>query len=375
MPWFPQNKYCWDFWFAWDQQEQLHLFYLQASQLDCRFNPDLRHDRAAVGHATLTRWGWQELTPDQPILQRSDRPGDWDDLSIWTGSIIRNPHDAHYYLFYTARRQTDAVLHTPHEWQRSQNIGVAISADLHHWKRLDPANLVIPNPGNGGNFDGVNWRDPYLLYNPGDATFYAFICAHTPNATDAGGVIAYMTSPDLIHWQPEPEILVKSEDFYQMEVPQVFWRDGGDGTKRLYLLFCAQAQDCSRHWRQQQPSAVGTYYQVSEPIPSEQAINYRAIPWAGPARLLSPGFYAGKLVWPPQSSFAGTSAEALLRAETAAVFYGFQWGDEGDRFVGGLSDPQAVQFAADGSLSLKVPVSGHQFRDTFNQIPAKPLVQ
>lgn len=348
VPWFPQNKYFWDFWFAWDDREQLHVFYLQASQLECRFNPERRHDRASIGHGLLTRWGWQELTPDQPILKCSDHRGDWDDLSLWTGSIIRSPLDQRYYLFYTARRQADTLLHTPHEWQRSQNIGVAISTDLDHWERLNPINLVIPNPGCTRLFDGVNWRDPYILYNPADQTFYAFICAHTEGGRDAGGMIAYVTSRDLVHWQPEPEILIKSDDFYQMEVPQVFWRECGDGTKRLYLLFCAQTQDCSQHWRQQQPPAVGTYYQVSAPVGLEDWPDYGAIPWQGAARLLSPGFYAGKLLWLPQKAVPAM----VLPAQTEARFYGFQWCDEGDRFVGGLSDPMPVQFAPDGSLTI-----------------------
>jgi beta-fructofuranosidase len=346
VPWFPQNKYFWDFWFAWDAQANLHLFYLQASHLDCRFNPDLRHDRAAIGHARLTAWGWQELTTEQPILQSSEHVGDWDDLALWTGSIIQSPLDQQYYLFYTARRRDDAVWFTPHEWQRSQNIGVAVSPDLNQWQRLDPPNLVIPNPGHTHLFDGVNWRDPYVMYDAAHQTFYAFICAHSEGAQDAGGMIAYVTSRDLVHWQPEPEILVKSDDFYQMEVPQVFWRDGGDGTQRLYLVFCAQAQDCSRQWRAQQPPAVGTYYRQSVPLPLDAPVDYGAIPWQGPARLLCPGFYAGKLLWPPPDS------ATRISADTEVKFYGFQWADESDRFVGGLSDPMSVTFAADGSLQL-----------------------
>jgi beta-fructofuranosidase len=348
MPWFPQNKYFWDFWMVWDGEQRLHLFYLQASQLDCRFNPELRHDRATVGHAVLTPWGWQELTPDRPILQSSDQTGDWDDLSIWTGSIIHNPLDHRYYLFYTARRRADAVQYTPHEWQRSQNIGVATSTDLSTWQRLAPINLVIPNPGYKAPFDGINWRDPYILQDPDDGRFHAFICAHADPAQDAGGIIATVTSRDLAHWHPEPETLIKSEDFYQMEVPQVFWRVGENGYRRLYLLFCAQAKDCSRHWRQQQPPSVGTYYHVSEPMPLQGPVDYAQIPWQGGARLLSADFYAGKLVWPLQPSTA-----AVLAAQTSAVFFGFQWADEGDRFVGGLSDPMPVHFAADGTLSLE----------------------
>lgn len=102
MPWFPRDRYLWDFWFA-EQGERLHLFYLQASQAQCFYNPDLRHDAATIGHAIQTPWGWQEVQRDEPVLVASDRPGAWDSLSIWTGSILQHPESGEYHLFYTSR--------------------------------------------------------------------------------------------------------------------------------------------------------------------------------------------------------------------------------------------------------------------------------
>jgi beta-fructofuranosidase len=352
MAWFPQNKYIWDFWFAWDHSQQLHLFYLQASQLDCRFNPDARHDRASVGHAILTDWGWQEICPDQPALTRSTERDAWDDLAIWTGSIIQSPLADRYYLFYTSRRKADVPTWTPHEWQRPQNIGVATSRDLQHWQR-EPNNLVIPNPGLKGEFDGVNWRDPYVIYHAEDHLFYAFICAHTAGNQDAGGIVAYVTSPDLVHWTSAPQVLLTSRDFYQMEVPQIFWRDRGDGCRQLYLLFSTQAKDCSRHWREHELSGqaiTGTYYLVSEPLPVEQPIDFSKIPWQGPAKLLSNGFYGGKVIWKNGSN----QMVPTLSLDTQAIFYSFQWGDEADHFVGGLADPRAMNFLADGTIDLEI---------------------
>ena len=352
MSWFPPNKYIWDFWFTWDKTQQLHLFYLQASQLDCRFNPNARHDRASVGHAILTDWGWQEICPDEPALMRSTERDAWDDLAIWTGSIIQNPLDKLYYLFYTSRRKADVPQWTPHEWQRTQNIGVATSSDLQHWQRLAPTNLVIPNPGVNGQFDGVNWRDPYVIYNAETGLFYAFICAHTGENPDAGGLVAYVTSPDLAQWTADPQVLLASHDFYQMEVPQIFWRDRGDGYRQLYLLFSTQDQDCSRHWRNHELSGqaiTGTYYLVSEALPADQPIDFSAIPWQGAAKLLIKGFYGGKVIW----KNACNQMAPLLWPDTKAIFYSFQWVDEADHFIGGLSDPKAVTFLGDGTIALE----------------------
>lgn len=69
MPWYPRNKYCWDFWFAW-QGQTLHVFYLQASQLACAYNPERRHSLASIGHAVLTNFGWKEIDLDKPVLEK-----------------------------------------------------------------------------------------------------------------------------------------------------------------------------------------------------------------------------------------------------------------------------------------------------------------
>jgi beta-fructofuranosidase len=349
MAWFPKNKYCWDFWFAWDKASRLHLFYLQASQLDCRYNPDLRHDRASVGHAILTDWGWQEQSLHQPNFDRSFEPTAWDDLSIWTGSILHQPSEDLYYLFYTSRCKADPIRWTPHEWQRSQSIGIATSTDLSQWQRLAPDNLRIPNPSSDDRFDGVNWRDPYVVHNADDQTYYAFICSHG-KAPDAAGIIAYSRSENLHYWQ-SPEILLQSDDFYQMEVPQVFWKHFANGTKRCYLVFCVQDKDFSRQWRDRYPDKrpkTGTYYYMSEAIAIDAPINYAQIQWQPEPQIISTEYYSGKLIWHYQDL-----QTAVMIPDSADVqFYGFQWYDESDRFVGGISDPISVIFSEDGAIKL-----------------------
>lgn len=340
MPWFPHNKYLWDFWFA-RQDGELHAFYLQAEQAECHFNPDLRHNCSAIGHAVLTPYGWREMAA--PALTRNTGRA-WDNLSLWTGSIARDPVTEAHYLFYTARQQEDSARWTPSEWQRPQQIGLAVSRDLLTWERVGRT-PVIANPGRQIGLDGVAWRDPYVIPDERGG-WLAFICArlnpedreNSQFGTDAGAVIAWLKSASLDNWDCyQTRRLVTSDEFYQMEVPQVFWRRFANG-KRFYLIFCAQEKDCSRA-RRKRVSAdqcrTGTYYLTSDLLPfAEQDIPKLT----GSARLLTEGWYAGRLLDP----------------ETAAtpMFFGFQWADEAGRFVGGISDPMPVQFNEDGSISL-----------------------
>jgi beta-fructofuranosidase len=334
MPWHPHNHYCWDFWFVW-QGQTLHLFYLQAPRLACAYNADRRHNLAAIGHAVLTEFGWLELSVDAPAF--AARTGDfWDNLSIWTGSIIEQA--GRYYLFYTGRRKEDAWVQSPHQRRRPQQIGIAVSTDLITWNRTATSieRPVIPNPGVNSQFDGMNWHDPYVLKDDSHGKFYAFICAHPKHTeADMGGVVAFAVSQDLENWQEEPYgILYSSDRFYLTEVPQVFWRQTTPGHWRLYLLFSPR---WSPFFNQNLPSG-NTYYVRSAPIVDRTAVRYSQIPWENePANLLTDRLYGGKVANP----------EAEM-----PVFFGFQMADAGGHFVGGLSDPQRVKFTDDGKMHL-----------------------
>lgn len=334
MPWQPLNKYCWDFWFIYKEQT-LHVFYLQANQLACAYNPERRHNLSSVGHAILTDFGWQELSYE-PALSR--REGSyWDNVSIWTGSIVEK--EGRYYMFYTARCSQDQFVLTTHERRQPQNIGVAESSNLIEWQRtkVSKEKPVIPNPGISCGFDGVSWRDPYVIKDDIDGQFYAFICACPSDApTDAGGAVAYATSPDLEDWQTKPnQILYKSPEFHYLEVPQVFWRKMlHQNCWRLYLLF-------SPYWNRffERRDPKGTYYVRSVPIEDRGQVSYGRIVWENePANLLVDGLYGGKLV--------------NLETEDTPVFFGFQLEDEAGHFVGGISDPQRVIFNHDGTIRL-----------------------
>jgi beta-fructofuranosidase len=158
------------------------------------------------------------------------------------------------------------------------------------------------------------------------------------SSNDAGGAVVYLKSTNLLDWrEADPLLLVASDEFYQMEVPQVFWRRDGE-LKRFYLIFSAQDRDCSPVRRARLPESecrTGTYFMLSDPV----ALDYKGIPeLRSDAHLLAQGLYAGK----------------LLEAETAdhPIFLGFHWADEEGRFIGGISDPLATRFADDGRIEL-----------------------
>ena len=341
MPWTPNDKYLWDSWFAF-KGDELHAFYLQADKAACGYQPEARHNLASVGHAVMTRGGWQELNGG-PALARAAH-GAWDDLAIWTGSVVPCEKTGGYLLFYTARRREDELRWTPAEWQRPQHIGVAWSADLLMWQRTSATQRapVIPNPDHAHGFDGVAWRDPYVMRatDEVDGLYYVFICARRnpeqgTSAPDAGGVVAYVTSPDLEHWSSVPTLVQCPDEFYQMEVPQVFWRAFADG-KRCYLIFCAQEKDGSRARRKRGLACVtGTYYLKSALLPHD----YVGVPaFDESARLLVAGLYAGKLLKP--------------ESDAQPVLLGFPYADAAGHFHGGISDPLLTRFADNGDLAL-----------------------
>lgn len=170
-----------------------------------------------------------------------------------------------------------------------------------------------------------------------DGWFHAFICARLAGSSKAGGAIAQVSSDQLGCWERSPELFFASREFYQLEVPQVFWRASGDA-KRLYLIFSARREDCAATRYQSQPSdrcVTGTYYCVSELVALASS---EFPPLQEPAQLLAANRYAGKLLRPERN------AEPL--------FFGFLWANARGEFANGLAEPQRCQFFPDGRLSL-----------------------
>lgn len=338
MTWHPRDQYFWDFWFA-ATPDKVHLFYLCADKLLCNFNPANKDGLARIGHASFGAGGWKQ--EDSSVI--SSRAGRWDDTSIWSGSTFYDEKERNFYCFYTSRSSSDLPRWTPLEWQRPQHIGLCISADACNWQRHVKADSkpLLANPGNLDGMDGVAWRDPYVISR--DGGFQMFVCTRfTPESAydvtwQSGGAIVALSSDSLTDWDSSRyEVLALSREFYQMEVPQVFWRHK-NGRKKLYLLFCAQEANCSDFRRKHfapEDCATGTYYLHSDWMDE----NDSSLPsLSGAATLLAPGLYAGKINF-------DLGPEPL--------FFGFEWCDASGKFAGGLSDARTISFREEGDIVL-----------------------
>jgi len=221
MNYSPPGLYLWDFWLIHEPPDY-HLFHLQAPR--SLPDPELRHNVARIGHAVsddLRNWR------DKGQIIAQGKPGEWDDLSIWTGSVIK--HGGLYYMLYTARSHA--------EQGAVQRIGLARSDDLYRWEKhpknpLFEADARYYEKFGTSGFPWESWRDPYLFYNGADKLFYAFITARVRDGElDERGCIGAARSSDLIDWEVLPPVCHPGK-FTEMEVPQLF-ESGG----RSYLLF------------------------------------------------------------------------------------------------------------------------------------------
>ncbi len=240
------DSYVWDFWLAprLCADEPFHCYFLQAPR--SLPDPEMRHDRARIGHATstdLTHWEYHGT-----ILPLGE-PGAWDDWTQWTGSITR--HEDRNYLFYTGRSTSEAG--------NVQRVGLAISDDLYHWNKaaenpvLEAVTPSYAAPAAGGSVRS-DCRDPWIIrYDDQWLMYYTASAAGVPR--ERCGVVGIATSPDLIHWTPGPPVADPGV-FGEVEVPQVF--PLGD---RWAMLFCT-----ARHAviEGKQASWNGTHYLLAD---------------------------------------------------------------------------------------------------------------
>lgn len=217
---YSQKLRIWDFWTATDHEIH-HIFYLKAPRIG---NPQDRHDQAVIGHAISRDWSQWAAQPD--ALTPAASPA-WDDLSLWTGSIIPS-HGGDWLMFYTGRDKLT----------RTQNIGMARSNDLVHWKRIGTKPIFMPDAHwyrmpTEESPERYTWRDPYAVYDVTTDNYYLFFSAHAQNQKlGCEGAIGAAVSKDLNHWTVLPPVLNPGW-IRDMEVPSVIQKDG------VWFLFCS----------------------------------------------------------------------------------------------------------------------------------------
>ena len=289
------DHWVWDSWHAHDGAEH-HLFFLRASR--ALLDPDRRHDRASIGHATSNDLRHWELQPD--ALVHSD-PAAWDDRALWTGSVVRRP-DGQWRMFFTAISHADQG--------RVQRIGTAVSDDLVAWSRSGDNPLLEADPRWYETLDLAvwpeeAWRDPYVFADPGGDGWHMLITARAREGSAGGrGVVGHARSEDLVRWEVLPP-LSEPAGFGQLEVMRVAVVDG-----QPVLMFSCWPDRMDRE-RQSRWDGGGVWI-----APGESLLG----PWdiGGAVALEHPSLYAAQFI----QDQAGAWNVLGFRDSEDGVFFG-----------------------------------------------------
>jgi len=218
------GSWVWDFWHALDGDLH-HLFYLQSPRSSQ--NPEDRHWSVSVGHATSRDLRSWTVLPD--ALAPAPQPA-WDDLTTWTGSVLR--HEDTWWMFYTGTSHADRGL--------VQRVGLAVSDDLTVWRRRGAGPVIEADPRWYELLDPVSWpeqawRDPWV-FGAEDGTFHALLTARAASGdAPTRGVVGHAVSHDLLSWQVRQPV-TEPGMFGHLEIPQVVWI-----ADRWWLLFSTSA--------------------------------------------------------------------------------------------------------------------------------------
>ena len=295
------DRWAWDSWIA-DTGSDYHLFFLNAPR--SLVDPNLRHHSAVVGHAVSSDLvQWKELGH---ALEPGPK-GAWDDVAIWTGSVIRG--DDAWYMFYTGTSTREGSL--------VQRIGLATSPDLMTWTKHRANPIIESDPRWYEQLDTTTWhdqawRDPWVFADPDGDGYHALITARASTGpVDARGVVAHARPEDLVYWVVRPPISAPGE-FGQIEVPQVEVVGG-----RPILVFSVGATEIGLKRRALQPDLPsGTYVCPGDSLLGPFDLEHDA-------RFVS-DLYGGRLV---------------RRRDGGSVLLGFVNLAADGSFVGAISDP------------------------------------
>ncbi len=160
-----------------------------------------------------------------PILE-PDPAYEWESAGLYKGWIVEAAGT--YYLFYNAKNK-----------RSTEQIGVALSADLVHWRRWDQNPVV--RTGAPGSFDDRFASDPCVLRH--NDTWIMF---YYGNCSDGHARDSVAFSEDLPEWQKSGEALVDvgtegSIDSKYAHKPGIIAKDGS-----LYHFYCAVAPAANR---------------------------------------------------------------------------------------------------------------------------------
>ena len=305
-------SWVWDFWIA-DDGDRYHLFFLKAPR--ALLDPDRRHWRATIGHATstdLTNW-----TEHADAVIPDDAPA-FDDLATWTGSVVRDDAGK-WRMFYTAVSRAEDGL--------EQRISSVVSDDLFTWRREPERQVLEPDvrwyeTAATRQWPDQAWRDPWVFR--GQDGWHMLITARANRGvSDDRGVIGHATSQDLVNWTVQPPLSEPGAGFGHIEVVQVAAVEGTP-----VGLFSCLGSELARGRRDEDPVGGVWAFPIASmtgPFPLEEAY-----------RITDERLYVGRLVQDRKGQWC---------------FLAFRNDDEHGNWIGEITDPQLVQWV-DGRLAI-----------------------
>lgn len=308
-----EHEWVWDFWLYKDD-DIWHIYYLNAPK--SLGEQELRHWNVKQNHATSKDLvHWEDLGT---CLKPSASPA-WDDKTTWTGSTIRDD-DGLWHYFYTGTSSADDGM--------KQRIGHATSEDGHHWMRVGSGLcLDIAGDPHYEEYTPSQWhdramRDPWVMRDPDGDGWIMYFTARVPDVEEpnAGGAVGFARSENLYDWQLEAPVF--SGGFGQLEVPQVFSKDG-----KWYCVFCTAAEHWSEAYRASNPQSpvTGSHYLIADS---------HLGPWT-----IAPGaFLDGDM---PPNRYAGK----IVNHRGKWYMMGFLHDTRDGDFIGEISDP--IEIATD----------------------------
>ncbi|MBO0594907.1 glycosyl hydrolase family 32 [Nesterenkonia sp. E16_7] len=307
------DAWVWDSWLA-DDGENYHLFFLRASR--ALQNPDARHHRASIGHATSV--DLQDWTPLPDALTASDGPT-WDDLATWTGCTVRGP-DGTWHLFYTGVSREEEGLR--------QRIGSAVSDDLLTWTRSEMPALEADEQWyeklNEGTWPDEAWRDPFVFFDEATNLWQMLITARGRTGDpDQRAVVGHAVSPDLTRWETRPPLSAPA-GFGEMEVIQSREVHG----EAVLLFSCLPEKAPGIRF---DSNSTGTWIARGESLLGSWDLR-------SSRSFFVPGVYAAQL---------------FRKRDGEWVVFGFQNSVDG-RFVGEIASPVALKDVLEGATLFPI---------------------
>jgi len=226
----PEGKLMWDLWFLKDK-DKYHAFYLQHDEKTALKN---RHDNVSIGHAlSKDLVKWKEIgTALEP-----GKKGEWDDLALWTGSIIKK--GKRYFLFYTGRHNKKGE-----KW--IQKIGLATSENMVNWEKHEKNPILESDDkhydlNNKKNRLGKipTFRDPFVFQDKKSKKYYMFFSARRKGRKKVfNGCVGAAVSKDLLKWKLLKPVLAPDR-YDEMECCQLVQHKG-----YYYLFFLVPWEEC-----------------------------------------------------------------------------------------------------------------------------------